>query len=71
MEGKKRHLTYEDCLRGIEGLSPEEQLSLIETISSQNMQVFGTLLNASVCEDILHANPGPQCGADQGGRDAS
>jgi hypothetical protein len=33
MAGKKVSLTYDDYVRGIKGLRPKEQLSLVEIIS--------------------------------------
>jgi hypothetical protein len=35
MAGKKVSLTYDDYVRGIKGLRPEEQLSLVEIISAR------------------------------------
>ena len=35
MAGKKVPLTYDDYVRGIKGLRPEEQLSLVEIISAR------------------------------------
>ena len=34
MAGKKVSLTYDDYVRGIKGLKPDEQLSLVEIISA-------------------------------------
>jgi hypothetical protein len=34
MAGKKASLGFEDYVRGIKGLKPEEQLSLVEIISA-------------------------------------
>ncbi len=35
MAGKKASLSFEDYVRGIQGLRPEEQLSLVEIISAR------------------------------------
>ncbi|MGA2466441.1 MAG: hypothetical protein ABSH06_19090 [Thermodesulfobacteriota bacterium] len=35
MAGKKASLCFEDYVRGIQGLRPEEQLSLVEIISAR------------------------------------
>jgi len=35
MAAKKASLTYDDYVRGIKGLRPEEQLSLVEIISAR------------------------------------
>ena len=35
MAGKKASLSFEDYVRGIKGLKPEEQLSLVEIISAR------------------------------------
>jgi hypothetical protein len=41
MTAKKVSLTYDDYLRGIQGLRPEEQLSLIEIISTTLKKTLG------------------------------
>jgi hypothetical protein len=35
MSTKKDRLSYEDYIKGIKGLKPEEQLNLVEVISAQ------------------------------------
>ncbi len=41
MVGKKIFLTYDDYVRGIHNLRPEEQLSLVEIISARLKKVIG------------------------------
>jgi hypothetical protein len=41
MTAKKVSLTYDDYLRGIQGLRPEEQLRLIEIISTTLKKTLG------------------------------
>jgi len=38
MPRKKKAITYEDYVKGLQGLEPEEQLSLIELISARLKQ---------------------------------
>ncbi len=41
MGTKKVSLTYDDYVRGIQGLRPEEQLSLVEIISARLKKTLG------------------------------
>lgn len=41
MGTKKVSLTYDDYVRGIQGLRPEEQLSLVEIISARLTKTLG------------------------------
>jgi len=41
MEKKKVPLRYEDYVRGIKGLKPDEQLSLVEIISARLKKTLG------------------------------
>jgi hypothetical protein len=41
MAAKKVSLTYDDYVRGIQGLRPEEQLSLVEIISTTLKKTLG------------------------------
>jgi len=41
MARKKERLTYDDYVRGIESLRPEDQLSLVEIISARLKRAFG------------------------------
>ena len=41
MASKKALLTYDDYVRGIQGLRPEEQLGLVEIISARLKQTLG------------------------------
>ena len=40
MENKNNFLTYDDYVKGIQKLKPEEQLSLVEIISAQLKKSF-------------------------------
>jgi len=40
MAGKKASLCFEDYVRGIQGLKPDEQLSLVEIISARLKIIF-------------------------------
>jgi len=41
MKEKKISLSYDDYVRGIRGLKPEEQLSLVEIISARLKRILG------------------------------
>jgi len=40
MAGRKASLSFEDYVRGIQGLRPEEQLSLVEIISARLKRIL-------------------------------
>ena len=42
MGRKKAQLTYHDYVKGIQGLKPEEQLSLVEIISARLKRTLGS-----------------------------